>query len=120
MTQQIEQQAREMAERCAYAIVHQHTPDGVIKDATRVILHSLNLAALLEDKARLAEILNLERPYPLSEILSVLIQATEHLLKDHDCYRHGHERFGYAADEAKSILEKVHRTAITNAMKEDV
>lgn len=110
-----EQKARELAERCAELIVakigevaagEDVNPLDFVKFTQETILRELNLAKLVEDEAMLSGVLNLERPYPLTEVLAVLIQATEHLLKDHDCDQHGHERFLYAKDEAKLILKK--------------
>ena len=55
-----------------------------------------------------------DTPWPLREVLSTLIEATEHLLNAHSCDAHGHERFAKACYVAKQLL--ANREAKTHEM----
>lgn len=45
-----------------------------------------------------------DSPWPLHEVLAVLVEATEHLLTAHECDTHGHERFVEACRVARQLL----------------
>lgn len=45
-----------------------------------------------------------ETPWPVHELLTVLVEAAEHLLNDHSCDGHGHERVIEACRHAKKLL----------------
>lgn len=47
--------------------------------------------------------LGMSTPWPIDSILTVLIDAVEHLLSIHDCDCHGHEKRRYALDAAKRM-----------------
>lgn len=49
------------------------------------------------------------QPWPLRDVLSKLIEATEHLLNDHDCDTDGHEQFRGCANRAKELLPIIDR-----------
>lgn len=57
--------------------------------------------ALREDAARL---LMLDRPWSLADTLRKLVEATEHLLRDHDCDVHGWEGYEHAKTAAQEWL----------------
>ena len=48
--------------------------------------------------------LAIDKPWPLPNVLEVLIGAADHLLLDHDCDRHSNERVAAARDAARAIL----------------
>ena len=56
---------------------------------------------------RIEDVMASGTPWPLRDVLAVLVEAVDHLLLDHDCDRHGHERVGAARDAAKDILRKL-------------
>lgn len=47
-----------------------------------------------------------DTPWPLREVLSTLVEATEHLLNAHACDVHGHERFAEACRVAKQFVAR--------------
>lgn len=48
-----------------------------------------------------------DSPWPLIDVMQKLIEATDHLLNDHNCDRHGHELFSQARDIAQTILDEM-------------
>lgn len=55
-------------------------------------------------ETRLRAVLAVETPWPLHDVLARLVGAVDHLAKEHDCDRHGHELDARAAVEARRIL----------------
>lgn len=50
------------------------------------------------------ELLQLDTPWPLRDTVEKLVEATEHLLQDHDCDAHGHEVYSLAAQLGRKWL----------------
>lgn len=48
----------------------------------------------------------MDTPWPLRDVLAKLIDATEHLLDDHDCDTHGHEEYRAAINAGKLLLTR--------------
>lgn len=57
-----------------------------------------------EEIERLHAALGMDQPWPLPDVLAKLIEATEHLLKQHDCDAHGHEEYRAAADYGHALM----------------
>lgn len=60
----------------------------------------------------LIDVLALEQPWTLKDILLKLTDATDHLLMDHGCDAHGYEEVNGAQREAKKLLlliEEAHK-----------
>lgn len=54
----------------------------------------------------LLSLIGSDTPWPLVAVLGTLLEASEHLLKDHNCDRHGWERVVYARDYAAAYLRE--------------
>jgi hypothetical protein len=52
----------------------------------------------------------MDQPWPLYDVVAKLIEATEHLLNDHSCDRHGYEEFRTAVIKGKEYLDKIKET----------
>ena len=73
------------------------------------------LHALYQDKVqrqraeieRIREVFGMSEPWPLNDILAKLVEATQHLLDDHNCDTHGHEEFRHAASGGKACLSRI-------------
>lgn len=61
-------------------------------------------ASLQEQRDKLHLALAMDIPWPLPDILAKLIEAAEHLLRDHDCDYHGHESYRVAIEYGKISL----------------
>jgi hypothetical protein len=67
----------------------------------------------------------MDTPWPINEILQKLIEATDHLLNDHNCDHHGYEQYQQAANAGRQILssdkerEELRRYCELQAMKSD-
>lgn len=48
--------------------------------------------------------------WPLTDVLTALTYAVEHLLQDHDCDRHGYEQLSYAIPAARWYVERLTTT----------
>lgn len=59
---------------------------------------------IAELRRQLDEISRLDTPWPLHEVLSRLVHAADHLLRDHGCDTHGHEGIRDAAAAGRAIL----------------
>lgn len=62
---------------------------------------------LRERVRRLEGVFGLYRPWPLNDVLNKLIEAAEHLTKDHSCDAHGYEEIIHALGEAKYYLSEI-------------
>jgi len=62
-------------------------------------------SALEAEVLRLKNILRLNQPYDIFEILGKLSEAADHLLAVHDCDCMGYEEIKAAMESAKKILE---------------
>lgn len=58
-------------------------------------------------RAALEEALALRQPWPLRDAVAKLVEAAEHLLRDHACDRHGHEELAAAMHYAAELLPKI-------------
>jgi nucleoside-diphosphate-sugar epimerase len=58
---------------------------------------------------RAAVLTNGATPYPLLDVLRILADAADHLLKDHNCDTHGWEETHEAACAAREIIAEVVR-----------
>lgn len=67
--------------------------------------------AALATTARLREVVRSvvrdDSPYPLTEVLTQLADAADHLLGAHSCDAHGYEGVGFARDVARSIVTSI-------------
>lgn len=63
--------------------------------------HRRNLRLAL---ARIEQLERMSETFPTRDIVRILADATEHLLHDHDCDCHGHERRGVALKAAQELL----------------
>jgi len=69
----------------------------------------------VETKAAPRDFMRLSTPWPLPDVLEKLLEATEHLLKDHDCDAHGHELFRRAVKVGRDILPLMRGAVETSA-----
>jgi len=60
----------------------------------------------------LKAVLGSDQPWPLRNVLETLAGAAEHLLKDHDCDRHGYENVDKAAKLARLYIEKAREAGL--------
>lgn len=60
---------------------------------------------LAKERNRLRVIAGMDQPWPLTDVLEKLLEASEHLLQDHDCDVHGHEEFKIACLRGREILK---------------
>ncbi len=65
------------------------------------------LGALRDEDKRFREALGFDTSYPVHEVLRLLADAADHLLKAHDCDAHGWEVVGGARDAAREILKRL-------------
>lgn len=64
----------------------------------------LSLAALVDHyRDKLADVLAMDTPWPLRDVLTKFIESTDHLMNDHGCDAHGYELVCGARDHAKRI-----------------
>ena len=61
---------------------------------------------------KLKEGLGLGEVFPVVSCLEFLVEATDHLLNDHNCDVHGYEQYGYASAAAKKHLKILKRKPI--------
>jgi hypothetical protein len=66
-----------------------------------------NIAIRLAEAEALKEALGFATPWPITDVLTVLVDATQHLRQDHDCDCPSHERRKYAADAATQMIERL-------------
>ena len=71
-----------------------------------------------EDQKRLWVALGLDNPWPLTEVLTRLADAADHLLRDHDCDTHGWEGIGIARDRAREIVRDLTRKTVEQSSSE--
>lgn len=57
--------------------------------------------------------LQTEQPWPLTDILKMLCEATRHLLDNHDCDHHGHEGYRNACNLGLQAINKIN-TALSS------
>lgn len=65
------------------------------------------LSKALASVRELEAVVRLSNAAELIDILTNLASAADHLLRDHDCDRHGHERIGLDAQSAQQIAAKL-------------
>lgn len=58
-----------------------------------------------EEGKAVFDLLAMDTPWSLVEVLSKLVAATNHLLYDHSCDAHGHEEYRTAALRGEQILK---------------
>lgn len=71
--------------------------------------HDADCPVRLRRAVKPSENLGMDTPWPLSDVLAKLIEATEHLLDTHGCDTHGHEAFRTAAVRGKGYLDEMRR-----------
>jgi hypothetical protein len=76
-----------------------------ISEAAQV-LHDLLHRTTKPERVNVPPSEGLDTPWPLRDVLTKLIDATEHLLDDHDCDAHGHEEYRAAAKAGKGLLAR--------------
>jgi hypothetical protein len=64
------------------------------------------------DQKRLWVALGLDNPWSLTDVLTRLADAADHLLRDHNCDTHGWECIGLARDRAREIVHDLTRNAV--------
>jgi hypothetical protein len=60
-------------------------------------------------KGQIDALLGNNRPWPLVDVLTFLVQATEHLLNRHDCDCHGWENHHFAAERGREYIEALRK-----------
>lgn len=60
-------------------------------------------------------VLGMDQPWPLQDVLAKLMEATDHLLTDHDCDLHGHEEFRHAIIVGKKYLAGLYGWGLNRA-----
>ena len=70
--------------------------------------HTSRISELEE---QLAAVLAMDKPRPLSAVLKKLLEATDHLLRDHDCDAHGWELIDGAKRAAETLVPIIEKAA---------
>ena len=90
---------------------------GLCEDADLLIrdLEALNKPA----DSDLLEAIDRSEPWPLTDVLSRLADAADHLLNDHGCDEHGYEEVGYARDAARRMVARLSSVSTGRLASED-
>lgn len=89
-------------DRCVEAAAGRGDPEDVYSRPSAIVARAVR--AWNADKETLRQVLRLDQPWPLKDILSVLLAAADHLLSGHDCDHHGWERVNHAAQGTVELL----------------
>jgi hypothetical protein len=94
------------------AIIFIKRQDLALRDCRDGLREQLGAAAradvLAKEIQRLQEIMSLlDTPLPLTDILRVLMRASDHLLKHHACLAHEQNELRAAIDRGQTILDRL-------------
>lgn len=92
-------------EQVAVMTGHYHT-ELQQKNIARQSLLEVQADCAMKDEA-LKSLLGLDRTWPAKDVITRLLNASEHLMQNHDCDCCGHETVGAAISQCKPLLEAV-------------
>lgn len=90
------------------AVAHVEKLEGAIAEWRSIAVRwERDERARTAERDRLLSVIGMDSPWPLHDVIGKLVEATEHMLADHDCDCHGHEEFQIAARRGRELREAI-------------